>query len=173
MDEFLLDTLRSVSSEYATGTEEHFLLDRLERYPGKLPFAPAIAPQPNETDATSPQEPAPVLLQLDPAFAAEIAAEVERSRMRRAAPSEDPLARLAEQLEAFELTRAEHTEPIGAEQSPLNPPLRRIALTLGMNSPKSTQQKTMPLDLLRHISPSIGAPPCWSQSACWLQLWLV
>jgi len=29
MDEFLLDTLRSVSSEYGTGTEEHFLLDLL------------------------------------------------------------------------------------------------------------------------------------------------
>ncbi|GIV56074.1 MAG: hypothetical protein KatS3mg040_0842 [Candidatus Kapaibacterium sp.] len=132
MDEFLLDTLHSVSSEYATGTGEFFVLDRLERYPGKLPFAPATAPQPNETDATSPQEPAPVLLQLDPAFAAEIAAEVERSRMRRAAPSEDPLARLAEQLEAFELTRAERTEPIGAEQS--------------LPGPTATQTSTHPGD---------------------------
>ncbi|GBD06025.1 hypothetical protein HRbin20_01626 [bacterium HR20] len=121
MDEFLLETLHSVSSEYATETGEHFLLDRLERYPGKLPFAPTTAPQPNETDTTSPQEPAPAPLQLDPAFAAEIAAEVERSRMRRSAPSEDPLARLAEQLEAFELTRAERTEPIGDEQSPSEP----------------------------------------------------
>ncbi len=118
MDEFLLETLRSVSSEFATGTGEHFVLDRLEQYPGELPFAPATTPHSDETSGTPTQESTAAPLRLDPALAAEIAAEVERSRMRRATPSEDSLERLAEQLEAFELTRASHTEPIGAEQSP-------------------------------------------------------
>ncbi|RMF34445.1 MAG: hypothetical protein D6747_04775 [Chlorobiota bacterium] len=117
MDEFLLETLRSVSSEFATGMGEHFVLDRLEQYPGELPFTPACTPQSNETSGTSAQESTAAPLRLDPALAAEIAAEVERSRMRRATTSEDPLEWLAEQLEAFEPPRAESTESISAEQS--------------------------------------------------------
>lgn len=121
MDDLLLDILRTVSSEYATGRGEHFVLDRLERYPGDLPFTLATTSQSDETSTAHPPEHATAPLRLDPELASEIAAEVERSRMRRSMPSEDPLDRLAEQLKAFAPTKAESTESSDAEPSLAEP----------------------------------------------------
>jgi len=103
MDNSPFDILRSITSDYTTRDTDHFLLEQLDQYPGPLPFSLSI-PTGTTDESASPSEAKTVEIpiRLDPQLAAEIAAEIEKSRKQRATEGEDPLARLEEQLASDE-----------------------------------------------------------------------
>jgi cell division protein FtsN len=98
MDEHILEQLESLAAEYAVpGTEDsHFVLDQLDRYPGPLPFD--AAPQ-------SIEPPAPVeeSIQLSPELVAQIISDLQRVRATSSPSADDPLEKLAAQLDAADV----------------------------------------------------------------------
>lgn len=98
MNEQLLDTLNDIAAEYAPviGGGEHFVLDRLEHYPGILPFSP----QPLSADSDQgPPSDAP--FRISPELAAVIAEDIQRHRSRPNDVSADPIDQLASQLDTL------------------------------------------------------------------------
>lgn len=97
------DLLQEIAAEHAIEHQvaDAFQLDRLNRYPGTLPF---------ETVAEPTSQPAESTLQLRPELIAEITRELAE-RPHAVEPTPDPLERLAEQLSAFDFPTPETSPP--------------------------------------------------------------
>lgn len=120
MHEGILDALDSLSADYAAPSreEEHFQLDRLDRYPGRLPFSPTVEAVTSE----SPGE----ALRISSALASVLAEDIERGKSARGVVTDDPLDRLAQQLD--EVHPPIEAEPIASEPTNESSPIEDLPI---------------------------------------------
>lgn len=120
MNEQLLDTLSDIADEYAStiGSGEHFVLDRREHYPDKLPFSP----QPFSADSSTVPS-SDSSLRIPPELAAAIKDDIQRQHSVPNDASADPLDILASQLDALTIANAEQDFPLSStdESQPTSP----------------------------------------------------
>ncbi|MCX8050606.1 MAG: SPOR domain-containing protein [Chlorobi bacterium] len=138
MHEGILDALESLSADYAAPSreEEHFQLDRLDRYPGRLPFSPTVEAVTSE----SPGE----ALRISSALASVLAEDIERGKSARGVVTDDPLDRLAQQLD--EVHPLIEAEPIASEPTIESSPIEDLPIedetTPQQPQPATTEPQT-------------------------------
>ncbi|MCX7930509.1 MAG: hypothetical protein N2663_07305, partial [Chlorobi bacterium] len=105
MDNQMLEEVKTLAAEYGITVSDarHFQLDMLEQYPGIVPFPLGVA-EPNN----AAKQPDTASIGLDPELVAAIMRDLEHAQQQ--APPDDPLERLAEQLEASDLPPPTETE---------------------------------------------------------------